>query len=107
MADFVKRTDFDEKLSKINNRVTSNKTRHIESEKKLNDHKTYHTKVTSDPLGEVKLIPTERLTIDLINGYSFLNGGKYYFEEVSQNYLVFQPVLNYFKTYSDINNMFT
>ena len=36
----MEKTDFDEKLWKINNKVTSNKTRHAEAEKKLNYHIT-------------------------------------------------------------------
>ena len=44
--DFVKRTDFSEKLKNINEKVTSNKTKHIQGEKKLNEK-----------LEKVKLIP--------------------------------------------------
>ena len=33
-AAFVKKTDFDDKLKKINKKVTSNKTKHIEANKK-------------------------------------------------------------------------
>ena len=35
-ADFVKQTDFDDKLKNIN-KVTSNKTKHVAVEKQLND----------------------------------------------------------------------
>ena len=35
IADFIKRTDFDDKLKKLNKKVTSNKTKHVETEKKL------------------------------------------------------------------------
>ena len=40
IADFVKKTDFDEKLRQINNKVTSNKLRHAGTAKKLNDSST-------------------------------------------------------------------
>ena len=35
--DFVERTDFDDKLKNLNKKVTSNKTKHLETEKKLID----------------------------------------------------------------------
>ena len=37
IADFVKNTDFDKKLASINKKVTSNKTRHVDVNKKLDD----------------------------------------------------------------------
>ena len=37
IADFVKKTDFNDKLKCFNKKVTLNKTRHVEAEKKLND----------------------------------------------------------------------
>ena len=37
ISDFTKKTDFDDKLKNINKKVTSNKTRHMEVTKKLND----------------------------------------------------------------------
>ena len=33
----IEKTDFDDKLKKLNKKVTSNKTKHIEAEKKLTD----------------------------------------------------------------------
>ena len=45
-----------------------------------------------------KLIPTKGFTKDLINGCSIYNGAKYFARDVSQIYLLFQPVLKYFKT---------
>ena len=67
---------------KKNQKVASNKTKHVEAEKKSNYL-----------LGEVKLISTKRLTEKLIN--VFLIGGKYFFEDGSQNY--FNPFLIIFK----------
>ena len=49
-------------------------------------------------MGEVKLISAMVLTKDLINGYSILNGAKYFSkEDGSQNCLVFQPIIKYFQ----------
>ena len=36
-ADLVTKTDFDNKLTSFNRRITSNKTKHLEYEKKLNN----------------------------------------------------------------------
>ena len=54
--DFVKKIDFDEKLRKINNKVTLNKTKHVEAEKKLNNSITFHTNLKNEPSREVRLI---------------------------------------------------
>ena len=35
ISDFVKKTDFYDKLKHLNKRVTSNKTKHVEAEKKI------------------------------------------------------------------------
>ena len=56
IADFVINADFDEKLKKINKNVTSNKTKHLDFEKKLNDLSA-----------EIKLASTKVLTKHLIN----------------------------------------
>ena len=45
IADFMKNTNFEEKLRKFNSKVTSNNTSHAEAEKKLNDHITSYTKL--------------------------------------------------------------
>ena len=97
IADFLKKTDFVERLIKINKKVTSNKTKHVETENKVNDHITSYTKLMNGLSGEVKLISTKGLTKNLRNGYSFLNDAKYIFEDGSQNYLILQPVFKYFK----------
>ena len=43
---------------------------------------------------------------DLMNGYSILDGAKYFTEDGSQNYLVFQPVLKYFQTFTGTDKNF-
>lgn len=59
IAEFIKMTKFDEKKknnNKINNSVTSNKARHKETEKKLNDHITSYIKLINDLSGELKVL---------------------------------------------------
>ena len=97
----IKKRDFNEKLSNINNKSVSNKTKQIDAYKKLTDHIASYTKLINDLSREVRLISTKGLTKDLINAYSILNGTKYFAEDESQNYLVFQPVFNYFKRLSN------
>ena len=86
------KTNFDEKLGKINSKVTSNKTKHVEVGKVLTDHITFYTKRVNTLSTEVKLISTKGLTKDLTNGYSMLNDAKYFSEDGSQSYFVFQPL---------------
>ena len=65
------KTDFDAKLSSLNRKITSNKTKHVLVENELNKLKTFDS------------------------GYFI---GKSHFEEDgTQNYLVFQPMSKYFK----------
>ena len=69
IADFVKQTDFDNKLKNINKKVTSNKTKHVLVVNELDD------------LSEkVELVSTKGLTKDLINGYSIPKDAKYFFQ---------------------------
>ena len=60
IAEFIKMKKFDEKKknnnNKINNSVTSNKARHKETEKKLNDHITSYIKLINDLSGELKVL---------------------------------------------------
>ena len=100
IADFVKQIDFGEKLTKINNKVTSNDMRHVGAEKKLNDHITLYKKVINDLPGELKQMSAKGLTNDLINGYSILYGAKYFVEDGSQHCLVFQPVFEQFQNFT-------
>ena len=67
IANFVKKTDFDEKLKNI----TSNKNELNEISKK------------------VKAISAKVLTKYLVNKFSILNGAKYFSSGIFQNYLVF------------------
>ena len=78
-ADFVKRTDFDNKVKD----VTSNKNESNELSKK------------------VKAISTKGLTKDLIIEFSILSAAKYFPLGICQNYLVFIPAIKYIKYFSD------
>ena len=78
IANFVKKTDFDNKLTN----VTSNKNELNELSKK------------------VKAILTKGLTKYLINKFSILNGSKYFSSGIFQNYLVFIPAKKYIKYFS-------
>ena len=73
ISNFVEETDFDNKQKG----VTSNKNKLNELSKK------------------VKTILTKRLTKDLINKFSILNGANYFFSGIFQNYLAFIPAKKY------------
>ena len=70
-----------------------NKTRHVEIKvKKLDSHSE-----------KVKLISTKELA-GLLNNYRILNDGKYFSENESQNYLIFQPFSNpYSNNFKDVH----
>ena len=67
IANFVKKTDFDDQLKHLNKTFSSYKIKHVLIENELNE------------LSEkVKAISTKGLTKDLIINYSILNGTKYF-----------------------------
>ena len=73
----ITKTDFDAKLSSLNRKITKNKSDHL---------------LVQNQLGKLK-------TFD--SGYFI---GKSHFEEDgTQNYLVFQPIIRYFKINTIIN----
>ena len=67
----VKKTDFDAKLKKNSDIVTSNKSKHLLVENELKKLKTFHS--------------------------SYFKGKSHFQEDGAQNYLVFQPMYRYFK----------
>ena len=76
IANFVKNTNSDDKLKNINVKVTSNRTKHVESENKLNEL-----------LEKVNLLSTK--------GYNFFLGRTYFTgHNGCQNFLVFTPMYN-------------
>ena len=70
-ANLVTKTDFDAKLSSLNRKITSNKTKHLLVENELKKLKTFDS--------------------------SYFTGKSHFEEDGSQNYLVFQPIDRYFK----------
>ena len=76
-ANLVTKTDFDEKLSNLNRKITKNKTDHLLVQNQLKKLKTF----------------------DL--GYFI--GKNYFGEDGTQNYLVFQPLFRYFKVNNNTN----
>ena len=70
-ANLITKTDFDPKLSNLNKEITSNKTKHLLLENELNQLKTFDS--------------------------SYFFGKSLFEEDGTQNYLVFQPLNQYFK----------
>ena len=69
--------DFDSKLSNLNRKITTNKSKHLLVENELNKLKTFDS--------------------------NYFIGKKYFEEDGTQNYLVFQPIHKYFE-FVNINN---
>ena len=70
-ANLITKTDFDAKLSSVNRKITTNKTKHLLVENELNQLKTFDS--------------------------SYFTGKSHFDEDGTQNYLVFQPLNKYFK----------
>ena len=70
-ANVITKTDFDAKLSNLNRKITQNKTKHLLVENELNRLKTFDS--------------------------SYFIGTSHFEEDGVQNYLVFQPIVRYFK----------
>ena len=70
-ANLITKTDFDAKLSSLNRKITSNKTKHVLVENELKKLKPFDS--------------------------SYFIGKNYFEEDGAQNYLVFQPIHRYFK----------
>ena len=92
-ANFVKKTDFDDKLKVINKNVTSIKTKHVLVENELDELSK-----------KVKAISVKELTKYLINKYIF-NGAEYVSSGIFQNYLIFMPDKKYIKYFNDTNQI--
>ena len=78
-ANLVRKTDFDAKLSSLNRKITSNKTKHVLVENELKKLKTF----------------------DLI----YFIGKSHFEQDRAQNYLVLQPMYRYFKL--NTNTLYT
>ena len=70
-ANLITKTDFDDKLSNLNRKITSNKTKHA-------------------------LVENEFKKLKILDSSYFI-GNNYFEEDGAQNYLVFQPISRYFK----------
>ena len=71
IADFVKKADFDKKPISINKKITSNKTKHLDAEKKLTDMKKKIAQISE-------------------KGHHFLLGRMYFTgDDIYQNFLIF------------------
>ena len=77
-ANLLTKTDFDAKLSSLNRIVTWNKWKHLLVEKELKNLKTFHL--------------------------SYFIGKSHFEEDGTQNFLVFQPMLIYFKIIAGVGN---
>ena len=67
----ITKTDFDAKLSSLNKRVTTNTTKHLLVENEFKKLETFDS--------------------------SYFIGKSYFDEDGTQNYLIFQPIISYFK----------
>ena len=65
-ANLITKTDFDAKLSSLNRKITSNKTKHLLVENELKKLKTFDS--------------------------SYFRGKSHFEEDGTENYLVFQPI---------------
>ena len=78
-ANLITKTDFDAKLSNLNKKITSNKTKHLLVENKLKNLKTFES--------------------------IYFRGKSHFEEDRAQNYLVFQPMKIYFKVIAGVGNL--
>ena len=69
-ASLITRTDFDAKLSRLNRKITSNKTKHLLTENQLKKLETFDS--------------------------IYFHGKSPFEDDGTQNYLVFQPMYRYF-----------
>ena len=76
-ANLITKTDFDAKLSNLNGKITANKSKNLLVENELNKLKTFDS--------------------------IYFIGKSHFDEDGSQNYLIFQPIIRYFKV-NMINN---
>ena len=83
----VKKTDYNTYITVINRKRIAHKLRQLS------------TKLVDDLTKEFGVISAGRLK--LINGYSILNVAKWFVDNLSHSYLIFQPI---FKTFRMLTN---
>ena len=93
MANFLKKTEFDDKLIKLHRDVYSNKTKHPLFENELNEQSR-----------KVEAIPTKEPTI---NACKILNGAKYCSSGVLKNYLEPLSAKKYSKYFSGTTRIYS
>ena len=76
-ANLITKTDFDAKLSSLNRKITANKSKHLLVENELNKLETFDS--------------------------SYFIGKSHFEEDGVQNYLVFQPITQYFEVIGSTN----
>ena len=76
-TNLITKTEFDSRLLSLNRKITSNKTKHLLVENELNKLKTFDS--------------------------SYFISKSHFEEDGTQNYLVFQPIVRYFKMIIDTN----
>ena len=96
ITDFVKETDFDNKLKKLNKKVTSNNAKHVLVESELNEKSE-----------KVELILIKELRKYLVKRYGILIGAKHFSSFVLENYLVFISANNYIVFFSGIPEIYS
>ena len=77
-ANLITKTDFDAKLSSLNRKITTNKTKHLLVENELKKLKTFDS--------------------------IYFRGKSHFGEDGMQNCLVFQPIQKYFKRICGVGN---
>ena len=77
-ANLMTKTDINARLSSLNRKITSNKSKHLLVENELRKLKTFDS--------------------------SFFIGKNHFEEDGTQNYLVFQPMYRYFKQIAGVDN---
>ena len=77
-ANLITKTDFDAKLSSLNRKITSNKSKHLLVENELKKLKTFDS--------------------------IYFRGKSHFEEDGTQEYLVFQPMQRYFKRIAGVGN---
>ena len=76
-TNLITKTKFDSRLSNLNRKITANKSKHLLVENELNKLKTFDS--------------------------SYFIGKSHFEEDGTQNYLVFQPIVRYFKIITNTN----
>ena len=78
-ANLITKTEFNAKLSNLNRKITANKSKHLLVENELNKLKTFDS--------------------------SYFIGKSHFEEDGVQNYLVFQPIIRYFKVITNTDHI--